>query len=141
MGKLTFKDFFDALRSGKLLGLLCKSCSSYTCPPQTACQECGSYDLMVKELKRRGKIKTFTVIHIPPAGLESEAPYVVCEIETDEGPWITGRLDINPEKATQDLIGREVKIESQELPPERYYPYPEKRIIPSFKLEGQKWKK
>lgn len=134
MGKLTFKAYFDALREGKLLGLKCKACGKITCPPMSVCQECGADELEVVEMRNSGVIRTFTVIHVPPAGLEGEAPYVVCEVETDDGPWLVGRLDIKPEEASVELVGRRVTITGQELPPERHYPDKERRVVPLFKL-------
>ncbi|MHC1584990.1 MAG: Zn-ribbon domain-containing OB-fold protein [Candidatus Syntropharchaeia archaeon] len=133
--KLTFKKFFDALKEGKLIGYRCKDCGEYTCPPQSTCQECGSDNLEVAELKTRGEIKTFTTIFVAPAGLENEAPYIVCDVETEDGPWIIGRLDYDPEKADQELIGRKVRIGYRELPAEKFYPDKERRIVPFFELE------
>lgn len=135
-GKLTFKEFFDNLKNGKLLGLKCKACGKVTCPPQTVCQECGWEDLEVVEMKKSGVIQTFTVIHVAPTGLEDEAPYVVCEIETADGPWLTGRLDIPPEKASVELLGKKVTIEGVELPSKGHYlADKEKRVVPIFKLQ------
>ena len=135
MARLTFKEFFDKLEEGKLLGLKCKDCGKITCPPQTVCQECGGENLEVDEMKKTGTIKTFTVIHVAPTGLEDEAPYIVCEIETDDGPWFVGRLDFPPEKASIDLVGKRVTIEAQRLPCKGHYLVDkEKRIVPVFKL-------
>ena len=135
MANLTFKEFFDRLEEGKLLGLKCKDCNKITCPPQTVCQECGGENLEVVEMKRSGTIKTFTVIHVPPVGLEDEAPYVACEIEADDGPWLVGRLDIPPEKASIELPGKKVSIEAKRLPNKGHYLVDkEKRVVPIFKL-------
>ena len=35
---------------------------------------------------------------------------MVCLIKTDEGPWVVGRLDHNPEEATQELLGKRVRM-------------------------------
>ena len=135
MARLTFKEFFDKLDEGKLLGLKCKDCGKITCPPQTVCQECGGENLEVVEMKKTGTIKTFTVIHVAPTGLEDEAHYIVCEIETDDGPWFVGRLDFPPEKASIDLVGKRVTMEAQRLPCKGHYLVDkEKRIVPVFKL-------
>jgi hypothetical protein len=136
MARLTFKQFFDNLNDGKLLGLKCEDCGKITCPPQIVCQECGGENLEIVEMKKSGTIKTFTVIHVAPTGLEDETPYVVCEIETDDGPWIIGRLDVPPEKASIELIGKKVSIEAQEMPCKGHYlADKERRVIPLFKLQ------
>jgi uncharacterized OB-fold protein len=40
----------------------------------------------------QGKIVTFTVIRYPPAGFESESPYVVALIDIEAGPRVIGRV-------------------------------------------------
>lgn len=129
--KLTHLQFAEALKRDKLLGLVCKRCNKYTCPPSKVCQECGSEDLEIAELSGRGKLKTFTVIRVPPEGFE--APYIVGLVETEEGPWIMGRLDHDPEKTSLDLIGREVYIKHLILPGDKYSVG--ERIVPLFKMK------
>lgn len=136
MSLLNFKEFFDNLKDGKLLGLKCRDCGKITCPPQIVCQECGGEGLEIVEMKKSGTIRTFTVIYVAPAGLEDETPYVVCEVETDDGPWIIGRLDASPEKASIELIGKRVNIGSQALPCKGHYlADKERRIVPFFRLQ------
>ncbi len=135
---MKFKDFFDALLEGKLIGQKCKDCGSYTCPPKATCDNCGSRNLETVELSGRGKITTFTTTYVAPVGYDKEAPYVVAMVELDEGPWITGRIDIDPSEAEeygQALIGKRVKVYGKEFPLEPYYPDKQRRVVPMFKLE------
>jgi len=107
--KLTAKMYAEALKKDKLLGLKCNKCRAYTVPPKKVCVECNSEDLDIVELSGKGTIKTFTVIRVPPEGLE--APYIVGLVELDEGPWLMGNIvDVDPNKATMDLIGQRVKL-------------------------------
>jgi hypothetical protein len=129
-----FKYFFDELKKGRLMGYRCRNCGGYTCPPQSVCQECGSENIELTELRNEGKLRSFTTIHVPPTGLEDEAPYTVALVETDDGPWIVGRLDCDPEIG-QELIGKRVTIGYRELHPVDYYPDKEGRVVPLFKLE------
>jgi hypothetical protein len=133
--RIGFRDFFGELMNGKLVGYKCKDCGKYTCPPQSVCQECGSENIELAELRNKGTLRSFTVIYIPPTGLEDEAPYIVAFVETDDEPWLIGRLDYDPDKATQDLIGKKVSIGHQELHAVDYYPDKERRVVPLFKLE------
>ena len=105
---LTIGDYEKGLKEGKLLGLRCKACNQITCPPMIVCQRCGSRELERTELSGRGELMTFTVVRIPPEGFD--APYVVCLIKTDEGPWVIGRLGHDPEEATQALLGKRVRM-------------------------------
>jgi uncharacterized OB-fold protein len=111
--KLKFKDYNEALKQNKLLGLKCKQCGQISANPRIACAKCGSTDLEIIELKGKGKIQTFTSIFVAPEGRESECPYVVTLVELEEGPWIMGNLlGIDPKEATLDIIGKKVKMSS-----------------------------
>ena len=109
--KLTFKDYNEALKLNKLLGLKCKKCGAATVPPKMVCRKCASLDMEVVELAGKGKIQTFTTCNVAPEGREDELPYVVLLVELDEGPWIMGNLTgVDPKAATMELIGKRVKM-------------------------------
>ena len=109
--KLTFKDYSEALKKNKLLGLKCSSCGAITVPPKMVCRKCASSDMDIVELSGKGKIQTFTIINVAPEGREDEAPYFIVLTELDEGPWIMGNLEgIDPAEATMELIGKRVKM-------------------------------
>ena len=109
--KLTFKDFNEALKENKLLGLKCKECGIVTVPPKMVCRKCASPDMEVVELKGTGKIQTFTTCNVAPEGREDEVPYIILLVELDEGPWIMGNLTgTDPTTATVELIGKRVKM-------------------------------
>ena len=91
--KLIFKDYNDALKQNKLLGLKCQACGAVNVPPKMACRQCTSPDMEIIELKGAGKIRTFTTVYVASEGRESEIPYVIVMVELDEGPWIMGNLE------------------------------------------------
>jgi len=116
---LTSKDFTEALRKGKFVGLKCKQCGVYTVPPQKVCSECSSEKMEIAELSRNGEVQTFTVIYIPAEGFK--APYIVGLIKLEEGPWVTANIiNINPEEATMELIGRKGRIDYKEVPADNF---------------------
>jgi uncharacterized OB-fold protein len=116
---LTSKKFAEALKEGKFLGLKCRQCGSYTVPPRKVCSECRSEDMEIVELSRRGKVKTFTVIHVAAEGYQ--APYIVALVELEEGPWVTTNIiNIKPEEATMDIIGRQGRIDYKDIPADSY---------------------
>jgi uncharacterized OB-fold protein len=107
--KLTVKDFQQALRQDRLLGLKCTSCAGVVCPPIAICPYCGGAGFDVLELSGSGSIKTFTVIWTAPEGFQP--PYIVGIVETDDGPWLMGNIiGIEPEAADMRLIGTRVKL-------------------------------
>jgi uncharacterized OB-fold protein len=109
--KLAFKEYNEALRQNKLLGLKCQDCGAITVPPKMACRKCTSPDMAIVELSGKGKIKTFTTVNVAPEGRESELPYIIVLVELDEGPWLMGNLiDNDPVNANMELIGKRVKM-------------------------------
>lgn len=119
--KLTFNDFNKSLKRGKLLGLKCNDCGTITIPPKMVCSKCTSTNMERTEVKGNGKIQTFTTNFVAAEGRECEAPYVIVMVELDEGPWIMGNLiDIDPKKATMDLIGKKVTMGVKVFPGDKY---------------------
>jgi len=121
--KLAFKDFNNALKKNKLLGLNCKTCGKYTCPPKLTCHECGSTDLESAPLSGRGRIVTFTSSYVTAQGREVEAPILVVMVELEEGPWIMGNLvGVDPSRVTMKmLIGQSVYLtRTRMLPADQY---------------------
>ena len=105
---LSYGEYEEALSNGKLVGLKCLSCGKITCHPMPVCQWCSSRDMERVELSGEGELLTFTVIRVAPEGFD--APYIPCLVKTKEGPNIIGRLELEPEQASQELIGKRVKM-------------------------------
>jgi len=119
--KLTFKEYNEALKENKLLGLKCKNCSAISVPPKMVCIECNSPDMEIVELGGKGKIQTFTVVNVAAEGRESECPYIIVMVEVDEGPWIMGNLaDVDPSGVTMDIIGKRVRMGHKVFPGDKY---------------------
>ena len=107
---LTHADYEAGLKEGRLVGLKCASCGKITCHPMPVCQWCGGRSLERTDLSGVGEVMTFTVIRVPPEGFEDDVPYIPCLVKTKEGPCVVGRLDYDAEHASQDLIGKRVKM-------------------------------
>jgi hypothetical protein len=119
--KLTFKAYNEALKQNKLLGLKCQDCGAITAPPKIACSKCTSNNLEITQLKGSGTIKTFTTVNVTSEGRESEVPYTIVMVGLDEGPWLMGNIEIDPQKATMDIIGKRVKmLQSKVFPGDKY---------------------
>ena len=119
--KLYFKDYNEALKQNKLLGLKCRACGAITIPPKMACRQCASPDMEVVEVKSNGKIITFTTVFVGAEGRESEVPYIIVMVELEEGPWIMGNLEgIDPKQASMEIIGKKVKMGNKVFPGDKY---------------------
>jgi uncharacterized OB-fold protein len=109
--KLTFKDYNEALKANKLMGLKCQDCGTVLVPPKLVCRECASSNMEVVELKGTGKIQTFTTCNVAPEGRENEIPYTILLVELDEGPWVMGNLTgTDPAATSMEMIGQRVKM-------------------------------
>lgn len=119
--KLTFKEYNEALKEDRLLGLKCQECGTITIPPKITCSKCQGTQLEVVQLSGKGTVQTFTTIFVPPEGREAEAPYVVVLVELDEGPWLMGNLGgVDPTKVTMDVIGKRVKLGHAIFPGDKF---------------------
>ena len=119
--KLTFKDYNEALKENKLLGLKCKNCGTIAVPPKMACAKCTGSDMEIIELSGKGEIQTFTTVRVTSEGRENELPYIIVLVELDEGPWLMGNLvGTDPDKATMELIGKKVKMGHEVFPGVKY---------------------
>ena len=72
--KLTFKEYSEALKKNKLLGLKCNSCATVTVPPKMVCRKCASTDMDIVELSGKGKIETFTTVQVAAKGVRVKYP-------------------------------------------------------------------
>ncbi|OGO43890.1 MAG: hypothetical protein A2Z05_01565 [Chloroflexi bacterium RBG_16_60_22] len=119
--KLIFKDYNEALKQDRLLGLKCRACGAITIPPKMVCRQCASPDMEIIELKGSGKIRTFTTVFVASEGREEEIPYTIVMVELDDGPWMMGNLDgIDPKEASMELIGKKVKMGHRVFPGDKY---------------------
>ncbi len=119
--KLTSKNYNEALKQDKLLGLKCRACGAVTVPPAMVCRQCAGADMEIVELKGSGTIRTFTTVFVAAEGRESEIPYTIVMVEIDEGPWLMGKLEgIDPKTASMELIGKKVKMGHKVFPGDKY---------------------
>jgi len=70
-----------------LIGGKCSHCGCISFPLRVVCPDCMHENSMKEmRLSRRGKIFTYTVLHVPLPGFP--APYTVAFVELPEGPKI-----------------------------------------------------
>ena len=109
--KLSAKpEFIEAARAGNVLARKCTKCDELHLATVYYCKNCGSKGFEDSILKGDGKVVTYTIMTVPPAGFEDLAPYawVVMELN-DSGIRVSGFLGKIP--TPEDLpIGIPVKI-------------------------------
>jgi len=103
----TIEQFYKFIGEKKLMAVKCLKCASLLFPPKNICPKCFSTDLKWTKLGKRGKLVTYTVIHIPPAQFQSMAPYSIGIAKLEEGIHLLAMIrDVKPEniKVGMDLI-------------------------------------
>ena len=110
--KLSAKpEFIDAAKAGNILARKCTKCDELHLATVYFCSKCGSKEFENSILKGTGKVVTYTIMTVPPAGFEDYTPYawVVMELD-DSGIRISGFLP-NIEKPENLPIGTAVKVD------------------------------
>ncbi len=131
---MTYQQFAEGLKQEKLLGLRCNDCGAYTAPPKLVCFGCGSENLEIEELGKKGVIKTYTIIRVPPEGFQPDN--VIALVELEEGPWVMGNVeDLPANEATIELIGKQVRLGHKVLPGDTYSAG--ERVAMTFHLEAR----
>jgi uncharacterized OB-fold protein len=82
-----------------IIGNKCNTCGKYYFPPRPVCPECRRKgELEEYQFKGLGKIYTFAIVRQAPEDFKRQIPYVVAQIELDEGPRLTAQIvNVNPE--------------------------------------------
>lgn len=63
----------------------CKGCGTVNFPVRQVCSSCRGTESEPTALSRKGKVITYTVVHVAPDDFAMEAPYAMAVIETPEG--------------------------------------------------------
>jgi hypothetical protein len=88
----TIEQFYKNINQGKLLAGKCKKCGKIHLPPRPVCDDCYSKDFDWTAVPTKGKLLTFTVIHIAPAQFQSMAPYAMGIVQLENGLKIPGMI-------------------------------------------------
>jgi uncharacterized OB-fold protein len=88
----TIEQFYKNINQGKLLAGKCKKCGKIHLPPRPICDDCYSRDFDWTAVPTKGKLLTYTVIHIAPAQFQSMAPYAMGIVQLENGLKIPGMI-------------------------------------------------
>jgi uncharacterized OB-fold protein len=99
--------FWAAVRLHRLEIQRCLACGLYEWTPQMACGACLEESLEWTPVSGLGAVYTYSVVHRPQSPAFA-VPYVVAEVELDEGPRVlTNITGIDPEDVR---IGLRVQV-------------------------------
>jgi uncharacterized OB-fold protein len=88
----TIEQFNKNVLQGRLMGGKCRKCGKVHLPPRPLCDSCYSKDLEWIEISPKGKLLTYTVIHVAPAQFQEMAPYAVGIVQFENGSRLPGMI-------------------------------------------------
>jgi uncharacterized OB-fold protein len=118
----TVENFYRFCAERKLMGVKCKGCGALLWPPRGICPKCFSYQVEWTELKGKGKLLTYTIIHFPPSQFQALAPYAVGILRLEQGPQLPGM--IRNVKLEDLRIGLELEIDFESSVPKEWPRWP-----------------
>ena len=92
----------------------CTGCGTILYPPRVVCPACRGREFETVTLPRKGTVVTYTVIDVPPAGFQGQAPLVLALVELENGVRTMVQIADVPEKEQLE-IGMPVKLEFRRI--------------------------
>ena len=125
----TIESFYQFAKEGKLMAAKCKKCGTLLLPPRPVCTNCFSENFEWIELKGKGKLLTYTIIHVAPPQFQSMTPYAVGIVKLEDGPDLPGMIrDIEPEKIR---VGMDLTVDFDKTVPSQWPMWPRYFFKPS----------
>jgi len=118
----TIESFYKFVGEGKLMAAKCSKCGAMLLPPRPLCTKCFSTDFEWVELSGKGKLLSYTVIHVSPPQFESMAPYIVGIVKLEEGLNLPGMIrGVEPEKIR---VGMTLTVDFDRFMPSQWPMWP-----------------
>jgi uncharacterized OB-fold protein len=105
----TIEQFYKFLAQGKLMAGKCQRCGKIHLPPRPLCDNCFSQQFEWIPVSGKGKLVTYTIIHIAPQQFQALAPYAVGIVQLENGAKIPGMITAVPHD--QLRIGMDLTID------------------------------
>jgi len=88
----------------------CTGCEKILYPPRLACPDCGARSFEEVVLPRDGKVLTYTIIRVPPAGFTEQTPLPLALVELENGVRLMVQIgDVEDPESIE--IGMPVRLE------------------------------
>jgi uncharacterized OB-fold protein len=88
----TIEQFYKFIAEGKLMAAKCTNCGKIHLPPRPICDNCYNQTFTWTPAPTKGKLVTYTVIHIAPQQFQDNAPYAVGIIQLENGKKLPGKI-------------------------------------------------
>ena len=104
--KPTVEQYLKNIEEGMFKAYRCVDCGMIIAPPSGSCYGCGSSNMEWADVSGKGKLVSFTVIHIAPDDFVEEVPYYIAIVELEEGTRVSARLlGFDPLKPEEIVLG------------------------------------
>ena len=109
--RVPFKEglFEEFSGGGVLKGCRCKQCGEIIYPIRNVCLNCYNRDLEKLDLSRKGKLYSFTIVHMPSEHFQP--PYAIGWIELPEGIRVFSQIRGWEERPLKTGMDMELSIE------------------------------
>jgi len=88
----TIDQFYKFLAQGKLMAGKCTHCGKIHLPPRPLCDKCFHQQFTWIAVPSKGKLLTYTVIHVAPQQFQDMAPYAVGIVQLENGAKLPGMI-------------------------------------------------
>jgi uncharacterized OB-fold protein len=105
----TIEQFYKFLAQGKLMAGKCTHCGKIHLPPRPLCDKCFHQAFTWTEISPKGKLLTYTVIHIAPPQFQDLTPYAVGIIQLENHTKLPGMITNLPQE--QLRIGMNLTVD------------------------------
>lgn len=92
----------------------CEACEKIHYPPRVVCSKCGGSTFENITLPREGKVVTFTIVRVPPAGFTEQTPLPIAIVEVLDGVRIMVQIG-DLEDPSELEIGMPVRLEFRRI--------------------------
>jgi uncharacterized OB-fold protein len=92
----------------------CEACEKIHYPPRIVCSKCGGSTFENITLPREGKVVTFTIVRVPPAGFTEQTPLPIAIVEVMDGVHIMVQIG-DLEDPSELEIGMPVRLEFRRI--------------------------
>jgi uncharacterized OB-fold protein len=104
----TIEQFYKFIAQGKLMAGKCKKCGKIHLPPRPLCDNCYNQEFTWVTVTNRGKLLTYTIIHIAPHQFQNASPYAIGIIQLENGNKLPGMITDIPHDQLQ--IGMDLTL-------------------------------
>ena len=92
----------------------CEACEEIHYPPRVVCSKCGGSTFEDITLPREGKVVTFTIVRVPPAGFTEQTPLPIAIVEVMDGVRIMVQIGDLADPSELE-IGMPVRLEFRRI--------------------------